>query len=255
MTLFGAQQPYKRVSSYFLKFTWLLFSFVSHFSMLNAIFWWVYIYEKGVTPLDWLNLVPHTVMPFTVTFDGLNVNRIPLRFQHYWGFVVPMEWCYVLWTYFQNDVFEVENPKLPQNATEHYIYEVYNWKEEGASDPIIVSVIGIFAIGPPIFFIMWLFSQYWVICLCLGDRRLYYVDPRKNRPRRRKLEGAGLAGMSSMSRRSFDDDEDSYSSADLEDSSDEGETKSEEEKVEDEPEDRPPMRKYRSKLEELAYRK
>ena len=315
MTLFGAPQPYKRVSSYFVKFTWLLFTFVSHFGFLNAIFWWLFIWEKGVTTMDWLNLVPHAILPFTVFFDGTNVNRIPLRWQHYWGFAVPMECCYVLWTYLQNEVFEVENPELlkndtdivlivtaPTNATDslnvtdvvenftqaptapnitsHYIYEEYNWKEEG-TDPLVISAIGIFALGPPLFLIMWLFTQYLVICLCLWDRRLYYTDPRANRPKRRYAEGAGLA-MSSMRRNSFDEDEDSYSSdfdsqeeSDEESSSrpqeessnressnreessysqqdEEDSYSQQEEKVEDEPMGVQPKR-YRSKLEALAY--
>ena len=217
--------------------------------MLNAILWWLLVFEKGKTPLDWLHLVPHSVLPWTITFDGLNVNRIPMRWQHYWGFVVPMECLFVFWTYLQNDVFEVENPELPKNTTDHYIYEDYNWKED-STDPLVYSAIGIFAFGPPIYFIEWMFSQYWLFCCCLGDRRYYYTDPRVNRPKRSKLEGAGLAGMSSVRRMSFDEDEESYSSGF--DSQDE-ETK-EEEKVEDEPMDNPqPKRKYRSKLEELAY--
>ena len=248
MTLFGASQPYKRVSSLFVKFTWLLFTFVSHFGILVAIFWWLEVWEKGVTSLDWLNLVPHTVMPMTIMLDGLNVNRIPLRWQHYWGFCIPMELSYVLWTYLQNKVFEIDNPNLSEDATDDAIYEAYNWKEEG-KDPLIMSLIGILGFGPPLFFLLWMFSQYWVICLCIGDRRLYYTDPRTYKPRQGKLQGAGLAGMSSVRRMSFDEN-DSYDDSSSFGSNAEGK---EEEKVEDEPMDAEP-KKFRSKLEELAYR-
>lgn len=243
MTLFGASQPYKRVSSPLLKFTWLLFTFSSHFLLLVAIFWWIFVFERGVTPIDWLNLVPHGVVPITVTFDGLNVNRIPLRWQHYIGFVIPMELIYVFWTYCQNELAEIDNPMLPVNSTDDAIYEDYNWKEDG-SQPLVLSVIGIFVIGPFIFFVEWMFSQYWVMCLCLGDRRLYYEDPRINKPKRRNFEGAGLAnGL-----QSYDlDDDVSASSNNI--SIDE-----EEEKVEDEPSEdfNKPKKTYRSKLEELA---
>ena len=74
------------------------------------------------------------------------------------------------------------------------------------------------------------------------DRRLYYTDPRKHKPNRGHVEGAGL---SSMRRMSFDED-DVYS-----DDEDEERRRShdEEEKHEDEPE---PHKKYRNRFEELA---
>lgn len=235
-TLFGASQPYKRVSSPVVKFTWLVYSFSSHFSFLVAIFWWLYIYERGVTPIDWLTFCPHTIIPFTITFDGLNVNRIPLRWQHYIGFVIPMECLYVFWTWIQNDVAEIDNPNILVNTTDDdAIYEAYNWEEKGVN-PLKFSAIGIFGFGPFIWFLEWMFSQYWLMCCCLGDRRLYYSDPRKNRPNRGRVEGAGL---SSMRRMSFDED-DVYS--------DDGN-----EEHEDEHEDGQP-KKYRNKLEELADR-
>ena len=247
-TLFGASQPYKRVSSPTVKFTWLLFSFASHFSFLTALFFWLIVYERRVTEMDWVTMTSHTVMPFTITFDGLNVNRIPLRWQHYLGFVIPMELVYVFWTWIQNSVAEIDNPNLPDEATDDAIYEAYNWKEEG-TDPLIFTAIGIFCIGPFIWFLEWMFSQYWLMCCCMGDRRLYYSDPRKNKPNRGHVEGAGL---SSMRRMSFDE-HDVYS--DDEDREEGRRSSDEEEKLEDEPQDDgQPQKHYRSKLEELADR-
>ena len=205
------------------------------------------MFEKGVTPLDWLNIVPHGVIPFTVTFDGLNVNRIPLRWQHYIGFVVPMECIYVFWTYIQNGIVELDNPNIIVNGTsDDAIYEAYNWQEKGKT-PLYMSLIGIFAIGPVLFFLEWMFSQYWIICCCFGDRRLYYVDPRKTKPKWAQggVAGAGLAGFSGVNQRSGElSDDDSYDST--------GNRRKDEEKNEDEPVDGQPKKRFRSKWEELA---
>lgn len=171
MTLFGAPQPYKRVSSPLVKSAWLLYSFSAHFALLNAVFWWIYIYEPGETRLDYLNFIPHSILPFTITFDGLNVNHIPLRWQHYTGFVIPMEMLYVFWTYSQNALGDFPNPDLPDDANDDAIYPPFNWDDKGI-DPLIMSVIGIFGIGPFIWMCMWLFSQYWLFCCCFGDRRM-----------------------------------------------------------------------------------
>jgi len=247
-TLFGASQPYKRVSSPVLKFTWLLFSFTSHFGFLTGLFFWLFVFEKGVTSLNWETICTHTITPFTIFFDGTNVNRIPLRWQHYIGFVIPMEILYVFWTWIQNDVAEIENPNLPANATEAHddaIYEAYNWKEKG-TDPLIFTAVGIFCIGPCIWFLEWMFSQYWLFCCCWGDRRLYYTDPRKNKPNRGHVEGAGLSHMRRMS---FDED-DVYSGDDEE----ERQSRDEEEKLEDEPQNFMSKKKPPTGPEELSAR-
>lgn len=189
-TLFGVSQPYKRVSSPIVKMTWLLYSVSAHMSWLVAMFFWMYIFEKGVTPLDYINMVPHVVVPITVTFDGLNVNRIPLRWQMYTGFVIPVELGYVLWTYFQSRDDGMSNPNLPDTATDDAIYPEFDWED---LSPLFLSLVGIFCIGPIVWLCMWLLAQYWFICCCLGDRRLYYTDPRKRRATGGPLEGAGLS--------------------------------------------------------------
>lgn len=236
-TLFGAPQPYKRVSSKIIKSTWLLYSYSAHFAWLVALFWWLFVFKWGVTVFDWANVVPHSIVPFTVTMDGLNVNRIPLRWQHYWGFVLPCELLYVFWTWIQSDVAQIDNPNL--NATlvdDDAIYPVYDWKDN-ATEAAIISAVGIFAIGPVVWFLMWMFSQYWLICCCVGDRRLYYIDPRKGRKRKeRNTYGAGwYAGDD-------DDDDDGDIQADADSLGG----------VEENP-DEPKV--FRSKLEELAYKK
>jgi hypothetical protein len=135
-------------------------------------------------------MVPHAVVPITVTFDGLNVNRIPLRWQMYTGFVIPVELGYVLWTYFQSRNSDFSNPNLPDTATDDAIYPEFDWEN---SSPLVLSLVGILGIGPAIWFCMWLLAQYWFICCCLGDRRLYYTDPRKRRPKDQAINGAGLS--------------------------------------------------------------
>jgi len=247
-TLFGAPQPYKRVSSPVIKFTWLLFSFVSHFGFLVALFFWIFVFEKGVTHLDWEIMCTHTITPLTIFFDGTNVNRIPLRWQHYIGFVIPVELLYVLWTWIQNDVAEIDNPNLPAEATDDAIYGAYNWKEKGL-DPLVFTVIGIFGIGPFIWFLEWMFSQYWLFCCCWGDRRLYYSDPRKNKPNRGQVDGAGL---SSVRRNSVDGNDDMYVD-DIEE--ERRRDDEEEEKLEDEPQDyKLRKKKYRNRVEEVSDR-
>lgn len=154
-----------------------------------------------------------------------------------------MEVLYVFWTWLQNDIFEIDNPNLPQNATNDAIYEAYNWKDKGL-EPLFISIVGIFGLGPFLWFIEWMFSQYWLVCCCLGDRRLYYVDPRLNKARQARREGAGLSGVSSARRmQSLNPGDDGDSDYD-----------EEEEKVEDEPSTKAEKKPktYRGKLEELA---
>jgi hypothetical protein len=171
MTLFGAPQPYKRVSSPLVRSAWLLYSFSGHFALLNALFWWLFIFERGETRLNWLNFIPHSILPFTIVLDGLNVNHIPLRWQHYTGFVIPMECFYVFWTYSQNVLGDFPNPNVSEEESNDYIYGAFNWDDK-ETKPLVMSLVGIFFIGPVFWLVMWLFSQYWLICCCLGDRRV-----------------------------------------------------------------------------------
>ena len=90
-------------------FTWAFFTLSAVFQMVVTITYWLPVYE-GAT-LSTINVLRHGVVFVLVWFDGLVVNRIPVRLRHWVEIVLPVFLAYAIWTVLQSPVvFEVKNP-------------------------------------------------------------------------------------------------------------------------------------------------
>jgi hypothetical protein len=157
----------------FIRATWVLFTLAAHSEGMATIMWWVLEFDGQ--NLTFLNLSPHLIIVLVVWFDGLVVNRIPVRWSHWWGFVLPLDLSYVLWTVI-HAFLNVGNPYLTDTQrTDDAIYPSLAWKHDW-KDSLIVGAVAVFALGPILFLFLWMCSLYWVPCLCCKEKRKYVDD-------------------------------------------------------------------------------
>jgi hypothetical protein len=169
-----------------IAFTWLLFSIAAHAEFFVTILYWVLVYNPD-NSLTYSNVMPHGGMLVLVWVDGFVINRIPCRWQHWWGAVVPFEAAWIFWSVLHSTLFDIGNPDANDgDDNDDAIYEAFDWK----GDPgycVILSLLVLFVAGPALYLVMWLWSWYkWPFC-CRTNRRRYldasaYPKRDENRP-------------------------------------------------------------------------
>ena len=98
-------------------------------------------------------------------FDGFVVNRIPIRFHHWWRAVLPIDIAYPAWTIIHS-VLDVGNPNESDNdptTNDDALYSAVDWKDEAVQTGIFIA-INILVIGPIIQLILFVLSLYSPCC-------------------------------------------------------------------------------------------
>jgi hypothetical protein len=157
-------QPVASTVNCWIRTTWILFTVAAHSECMASILWWILEYNDG-QHLTFLNFTPHVIIALIVWFDGLVVNRIPVRWTHWWGFVLPLDFAYFTWTVVA--AFRHINYNADDDTSSYTAY-VFNWKQS-----LIVGLVSVFALGPIVFLILWMCSLYWIPCICCKKKRKY----------------------------------------------------------------------------------
>jgi hypothetical protein len=154
-----------------IRLTWILFTLGSHGSAAATLLFWPLIYDPATTNVTYLTVAPHGVLLILTCFDGFYVNRIPLRWMHYCGIVLPMNICYLLWSVI-HDRLDIGNPNNSDNdptTNDDAIYpNVLEWNYDWQK-ALLWSVLSIVVVGPVIFSILWNIS----LGFCSKDTRKY----------------------------------------------------------------------------------
>jgi hypothetical protein len=167
--------------------TWILFAVAAHAEVMIAILFWllVYDYDSDGKP-KFLDIMQHGGMAVLVWVDGLVVNRIPVRWAHWWGGALPFEIAWAVWSIFQSVVFDIGNPdQNDKDENDDAIYEALDWRHEAGS-AMILTMAALLILGPIVYSVLWLCSWYRWPCRCRGNRRRYldastYPEPGDDR--------------------------------------------------------------------------
>jgi hypothetical protein len=176
-TIVASRTPQPPVAAgCFIRTTWALFTMAAHAEAMASILWWVLEYEPGETRITYYNLMPHLIIALVVWADGVVVNRIPVRWMHWYGFVLPLECGFILWSVIHSYA-NVGNPNKDDASgsdpdNDDAIYGSLAWKDNWQKS-LIISVVAIFGLGPIIFLLLWLSSLYTIPCVCYKDKRKY----------------------------------------------------------------------------------
>jgi hypothetical protein len=160
---------------------WILFAVAAHAEAMIAILFWFLVYDfDSEGQVTFLDIMPHGGMVIVVWVDGLFVNRIPVRWTHWWGGAVPFELAWAVWSIFHSVVFDIGNPNANDgDENDDSIYEALDWKNDPAYATGL-TLVALFIGGPIVYGVIWLCSWYKWPCCCRGGNRRRYVDASTN---------------------------------------------------------------------------
>ena len=120
------------------------------------------------------------------------LNRIPIRFKHWYITVLPLSLLYSFWLCLYGTVLDIDNPN---SATDdNAVYDKIDW-EDDLTDTLIIIAILVFGIGPAVQIILFWVSLYHVPCLCMKDRRHYMDSEERLEKRRQDIDSVAQASM------------------------------------------------------------
>lgn len=176
-TIFAARtpQPHSETTGFRIRLTWVLFELAIHLGSCASLLFWVFLFDKD-EHVEYLELATHGGLLILVLFDGFYVNRIPLRWMHYFGIILPIEVLYGVWTYVHH-VTDIGNPNLDMegsNGNDNALYpDVVQW-DDGWEEPLAYVLVIVLAVGPILFSVLWCVGNG---LLCCHDTRRYFDDP------------------------------------------------------------------------------
>jgi hypothetical protein len=171
-----------------LRLTWIVFELAVHLGATVSLLYWYEMFKPAIhyehleftastIRLEYRSVVTHGGLYALVLVDGFWVNRIPLRWMHYFGIILPVEALYGVWTYLHY-LFQVGN--LDVNETDQNDDAIYpniiQWAD-GWQEPLVYIVIMVLAVGPVVFGLCWCISNG---NLAGRDRRRYLDEPAFN---------------------------------------------------------------------------
>ena len=172
----GAQQPPALITGR-IRWTWILFLIACHAELVVTVFWWATIYDGGMPKVR--SVLAHGGVAFFVFVNGFFVNRIPIRWYHWYGIIQPFNLCYIGWTVI-HAYLDIGNPNTSDNDPEtndDLIYDAVDW-EGDLTGTIIVIAILYFGLSPLSFTLMWLASlKKYILC---GPEKRVYIDKESN---------------------------------------------------------------------------
>jgi hypothetical protein len=140
-----------------MKCAWLSFSVAAVHQIMVTLLFWILDYEPEKNPLNEVVFLVHGGVMVIVLFDGLVVNRVPVRLKHA---IVTMALAllYLTWSILHNTVYQY-NPRTANdiNTDDDAIYAVLSWKKEPLS-ATIVAVVVVFVCVPIFHVIIWALS-------------------------------------------------------------------------------------------------
>mmetsp|Transcript_9980 Transcript_9980/g.19177 ORF Transcript_9980/g.19177 Transcript_9980/m.19177 type:complete len:306 (-) Transcript_9980:67-984(-) len=169
-----------------VRYTWMIFNTSMAASIIVAAVWWGTIYDSD-EKLDYEKIGPHGATLIAQYIDGFWINRIPIRFRHWWVTLLPFSLAYAFWTFLQGFVFDLENPDRTEEGEEDILYEDIDWDND-LTGTILVTVMLVFLAGPIVQILLFLLSLYHVPCLCMMDRRRYLDSVRTNEVRAQRQQ-------------------------------------------------------------------
>jgi hypothetical protein len=157
--------------------TWILFAVAAHAEAMIAILFWLLVYDfDSEGQITFLDIMPHGGMVIVVWVDGLVVNRIPVRWTHWWGGALPFEITWAVWSIFHSVMFDIGNPNASDgDENDDAIYEALDWKND-TGYAAGLTLVALFIGGPIVYSVIWLCSWYKWPCCCRGGNRRRYVD-------------------------------------------------------------------------------
>jgi hypothetical protein len=192
-----------------LRLTWVLFELAVHLGATVTLLYWYEMFKPTIhfehveftastIRLDYRSVATHGGLYALVLVDGFWVNRIPLRWMHYFGIILPLEALYALWTYLQYQ-FQIGNPNTKSNAgdtagssndtnidNDDALYPgILQWGD-GWQEPLVYILVMVLAVGPVLFGLCWCISNG---NLAGRDRRRYLDEPAFNGDDEEEEEG------------------------------------------------------------------
>jgi hypothetical protein len=170
-------QPPGEYTACGISVTWILFAVAAHAEAMIAILFWLLVYDfDSEGQVTFLDVMPHGGMVIVVWIDGLVVNRIPVRWTHWWGGALLFEIAWAVWSVLHSVVFEIGNPNANDGEdNDDAIYEALDWKNDAAYATGL-TMAALLILGPIVYSVIWLWSWYKWPCCCRGGNRRRYVD-------------------------------------------------------------------------------
>jgi len=158
---------------------------------MAAFLWWLTVYDPVETQFKFYNVSAHGVVCFLALIDGLVLNRIPLRLFHWWGFILPVQILYLIWTivHWQLNIGNPNEQDEDPTTNDDAIYSVLAWDGNAWVSATVVSILVVFAGGPLVYLYMWCLARFPYGC-CTSGTRLYYLgaDNRSAAAKRRAAQ-------------------------------------------------------------------
>lgn len=179
-----------------IRTTWVLFELATHLSILASVCFYVFslfLADDRMTH-SFPNYALHGGIVLLVLINGLVIDRIPYRFQHYWGVIVPVEVLYCVWTYVLTLIGISDDDDESLGEAPGAVYHSFvEWTPDRWRTTLVVEVILVFAIGPIIYLILWSISN--GLCCCRDTRRYEDdVDEKDTRPTVNDVEEGSIFG-------------------------------------------------------------
>ena len=163
-----------------IRITWLMYAIGVHSTAGATFFYWVFLFDPSDPDWTFTNLSAHGGLLLLMIIDGMFVNRIPLRWQH-WYVVLLINIAYVGWTLIHAFLLDVGNPYNEDNDPEtndDAIYDVVVWKDDWKA-ALTYSCINCFVLSPLLYLVLWCLTN----GVCWDRRKLVEsVDDQDQRP-------------------------------------------------------------------------
>lgn len=153
-----------------IKITWYLYNLVAHNTILVTLLYWALDYDSSSTTVTFNVMAPHGATAIVTMMEGFLVNRIPIRFYHWLGAVVPYQIAYLVWTILHMK-FDIGNPHkydVDEETNDDTLYDVVDWKDD-ALGTAITFVIVVLVVGPILQLLLFTLSLY--LPFCRNSRR------------------------------------------------------------------------------------
>lgn len=145
------------------KITWVMFQLAAHTASGATLMFWLILVFNLNKPLTYNIISNHGIILFVTLIDGMIMNRIPYRINHWYMFILPTHISYVIWTLIHDFILHVGNPDLHDddpNINDDCIYQnVLEWKNKWYVAASTSSSL-IFIVGPVVLIILWYLSIY-----------------------------------------------------------------------------------------------
>jgi hypothetical protein len=141
-----------------MKCAWLSFPVAAVHQIMVTLLFWLLDYEPEKNPLNEVVFLVHGGVMVIVLFDGLVVNRVPVRLKH--AIVTMGFWLlYMTWSILHNTVYQYNPWTANDNAyDDDAIYAILSWSKEPLSATI--KAVGVAFVCVPTFH-----ATIWVLSL------------------------------------------------------------------------------------------